>query len=291
MKDVVIVSGARTAIGTFGGSLAGVPPADLATTAIRAALERAALDPSAVEHVVLGNVIHTETRDMYISRVAALQAGMQESTPALTVNRLCGSGLQAIVSAAQHIMLGDIEVAIAGGAENMSRSPHATRSIRTGQRMGDVVFTDMMTGALSDPFGHGHMGITAENVARERAIGREAQDALALESHRRAERAQAEGYFDSQIVPVMVKVKREERPFAKDEHIRMGATMDGLAKLRPVFEKDGTVTAGNASGINDGAAAVTLMSAERARPRGPASSATRTRASPPRPWASGPSPR
>jgi acetyl-CoA C-acetyltransferase len=165
-------------------------------------------------------------------------------------------------------MLGDIEVAIAGGAENMSRSPHATRSIRTGQRMGDVVFTDMMTGALSDPFGHGHMGITAENVARERAIGREAQDALALESHRRAERAQAEGYFDSQIVPVMVKVKREERPFAKDEHIRMGATMDGLAKLRPVFEKDGTVTAGNASGINDGAAAVTLMSAERARAEG-----------------------
>ncbi|MEL6187924.1 MAG: acetyl-CoA C-acyltransferase family protein [Myxococcota bacterium] len=268
MHDVVIVSGARTAIGTFGGSLAQTPPVDLATTVIQAALERGDVDPKAVGHVVVGNVIHTETRDMYVSRVGALQAGVDRSTPCLTVNRLCGSGLQAIVSAAQHIMLGDADVAVGGGAENMSRSPHSSQSLRRGHKMGNVEFEDMMLGALHDPFGHGHMGITAENIAAEKGITREAQDAVALESQRRAARAIEEGRFKEQIVPVMVRVKREERPFVVDEHVRTDATPEGLAKLRPVFKKDGSVTAGNASGINDGAAAIVMMSAERAEREG-----------------------
>lgn len=268
MEEVVILSGARTAIGTFGGSLANTATVDLATVAFKAAIERAEIKPEDVGHVVLGNVIHTETRDMYVSRVASVQAGVPSGTPALTVNRLCGSGLQAIVSAAQHIMLGDVDVALAGGAECMSRGLHSTRAIRTGQKMGEVTFSDMMVGALTDPFGNGHMGITAENIAAEKGISREDQDAVAVESQKRAEKAQAAGYFDSQIVPVSVKVKREMVEFKKDEHIRAGATMEGLAKLKPVFKKDGSVTAGNASGINDGASAVTLMSRARAEKEG-----------------------
>lgn len=268
MRDVVILSGARTAIGSFGGSLASVPPVDLATHVARHALERAGVDASQVEHVVFGNVIHTEARDMYLARAAAMQAGLPDRVPALTLNRLCGSGLQAVISAAQHIMLGDADLTLAGGAESMSRAPHASQSVRTGQKMGSVTLEDMLLGALNDPFGNGHMGMTAENVAREQKIDRERQDAVAVESHRRASRARAEGRFADQIAPLTVKVKKSDVEFAADEHIREGVTLQDLAKLRPVFDKTGSVTAGNASGVNDGAAAVVLMSAERATAEG-----------------------
>ena len=265
MKNVVIVEGARTAVGSFQGSLAAISPIDLAAIVIKDALRRADVGAEHVQHVVFGNVIHTEPRDMYVSRAAAINAGLHESTPALTLNRLCGSGLQAIVSAAQHIMLDDIDVAVAGGAECMSRSPHSTQQTRTGHKMGSLELNDMMLGALHDPFGNGHMGITAENIAAERGISRADQDEVAVESHNRAERAQNEGRFASQIVPVKIRRKREEVDFDRDEHIRAGATLDNLERLRPVFKKDGTVTAGNASGINDGAAAVVLMSEDRAQ--------------------------
>ena len=235
---------------------------------VKAALDRAGVEAGAVEHTVVGNVIHTEPRDMYISRVAAMQAGVPEGAPALTVNRLCGSGLQAIVSAAQHLMLGDHEVAVAGGAESMSRSPHSTQSIRTGQKMGEVAFADMMLGALHDPFGHGHMGVTAENVAKAHGIDRRAQDEVAVRSHNRAERARDAGIFAPQIAPLTVRQKRKEVSFDTDEHIREGATMADLERLRPVFDKAGSVTAGNASGINDGAAAVVLMTEARAEREG-----------------------
>ncbi len=268
MQEVVILDGARTAIGTFAGSLKDTPPTALATTVVKAALERSQVDPDQPGHVVFGNVIHTEPRDMYLSRVAGIEAGIPDHVPALTLNRLCGSGLQAIVSAAQAIHLGDTDCAVAGGAECMSRSPHSSRAIREGVKMGDTAFVDMMVGALSDPFGNGHMGITAENVATEHQISRQAQDEVAVASHNRAEKAREEGIFAPQITPVMVKVKRDMVAFERDEHIRAGATMADLEKLRPVFKKDGTVTAGNASGINDGAGAVVLMSAERAAKEG-----------------------
>lgn len=267
-REVVIVSGVRTAIGTFGGSLKGTPPIALGAAVTREAMNRAETEPGEVGHVVFGNVIHTEPRDMYLSRVAAIDAGIPVETPAMTLNRLCGSGLQAVVSAAQTIMLGDNDVAIAGGAESMSRSPHADLSSRFGHKMGDVQYVDMMIGALADPFGNGHMGVTAENVAREWQIDRPTQDAFAAESHRRATHAIKSGRFKEQILPVDIKVKRDMVPFDTDEHARDDVTAESLAGLRPVFQKDGSVTAGNASGINDGAAALVLMDAETAEKNG-----------------------
>jgi acetyl-CoA C-acetyltransferase len=262
--EVVILAGVRTAIGTFQGALKDVAPTALGTAVVADALRRADLEAGAVEHVVFGNVIATEPKDMYLARVAAMGGGVPQEVPALTLNRLCGSGLQAVISAAQSIMLGDAEVALAGGAESMTRAPHATQMIRSGVKMGDATFVDMMTGALHDPFGAGHMGITAENVARRWEIGRAEQDALALESQRRAGQAIAEGRFATQILPMPVKRGRETVSFDTDEHPKPATTAEGLAGLRPAFQKDGSVTAGNASGINDGAAAVVLMSAGRA---------------------------
>ncbi|MDJ0993134.1 MAG: acetyl-CoA C-acyltransferase family protein [Dinoroseobacter sp.] len=264
MKDVVILDGARTAIGTFGGSLAGTPPTQLATAVAKEAMARSGVEPGQIGASVFGHVINTEAKDMYMGRFAAVEAGVPEEATGLTVNRLCGSGAQAIVNAAQHIMLGDTEYALAGGAESMSRAPHSTQSIRTGQKMGDVAFSDMMIGALNDPFGVGHMGVTAENVAAENQITREQQDAFAVESQRRAAAAVEAGHFQSQILPIEVKVKRDMVSFATDEHIKGSTTMESLAKLRPAFKKDGSVTAGNASGINDGAAALVLASADAA---------------------------
>ena len=267
MNDIVILSGARTAIGTFGGSLAGTPPIALATTATKAAIERAGVAADQIGHVAFGHVINTEPRDMYVSRAAAIEAGVPDRTPAMNVNRLCGSGVQAIVSVIQSLMLGDADFGLAGGAENMSRSPFIIPQQRWGAKMGDVKSLDMMLGALNCPFGTGHMGVTAENVAREYDITREAQDAFALESQTRAAKAQDAGYFDDQIVPVEVKVKRDMVAFAKDEHPKT-TTMEALGGLRPVFQKDGTVTAGNASGLNDGAAAITLARADAAEKAG-----------------------
>lgn len=268
VKDVVILDGARTAIGTFGGALAGTAPTALAAAVAKEALRRSEVDPAQVGASVFGHVINTEPRDMYMGRVASVEAGVSEDAPGLTVNRLCGSGAQAIVSAAQHIMLGDVDYALAGGAESMSRSPHATQSVRTGAKMGDISMTDMMVGALSDPFGVGHMGVTAENVAAEYQIGRDRQDAFAVESQRRAAAAIEDGRFKSQILPIEVKVRRDMVAFDTDEHVKAATTVESLAKLRPAFRKDGSVTAGNASGINDGAAALVLASAEAAEQAG-----------------------
>lgn len=259
-SDIYIIDGARTAIGTFGGSLASQTPIDLATLVTSEAMSRSQVDPASVGHVVFGHVINTEPRDMYLSRVAAIDAGIPQETPALNVNRLCGSGAQAVVSAAQHLMIGDADIAIAGGSEVMSRSPHVLSAARFGQKMGEVSMVDMMLGALSDPFGAGHMGITAENVANENAISREQQDEFAAESQRRAHAAIEAGYFMDQIVPVSVKVRREMVNFDKDEHPKPDTTAESLANLRAAFKKDGSVTAGNASGINDGAAAMVLAS-------------------------------
>ena len=268
-REVVVASGVRTAIGDFGGSLKDFSPTDLGARVVREVLSRANVEGEAVGHVVFGNVVHTEPKDMYIARVAAINGGVAQHAPALTVNRLCGSGLQAIVSAAQTILLGDADIAIGGGAENMSRAPYAMPAARFGQRMGDAQLVDMMIGALHDPFQAIHMGVTAENVAKKFGITREAQDALALESHRRAERALAEGRFKDQILPISSKSKKGEVIFDADEHVRHGATLEDFSKLKPVFAKEnGTVTAGNASGINDAAAAVLLMSADAARARG-----------------------
>ena len=263
MTDIVILSGARTAIGTFGGSLAGVTPIDLGATVTKAALARAKVEGSQIGHVAFGHVINTEPRDMYLSRVAALQAGISNSAPAMNVNRLCGSGLQAIVSVAQSLMLGDAEFGIAGGAENMSRSPYIMQAQRWGQKMGDVTTLDMMLGALHCPFGTGHMGITAENVAQENGVTRADQDAFALESQNRAATAIERGRFLDQITPVSIRVKRDTVDFITDEHPK-ATTASSLAGLRTVFQKDGTVTAGNASGINDGAAAIVLARADAA---------------------------
>jgi acetyl-CoA C-acetyltransferase len=259
-REVVIVSSVRTAIGKFGGSLKDVPPTELAALVVREVLARAGLAGDQVGHVVFGNVIATEPKDMYMARVAAINGGVSEAAPALTVNRLCGSGLQAIISAAQAILLGDADVAIGGGAENMSRAPYITPDTRFGARMGDARLIDMMLGALNDPFHAVPMGITAENVAEKYGITREQQDALAVESHRRAAHAIAEGRFKEQIVPVTRRVKGKDVSFDTDEHVRSDLTLDGLSDLRPAFQKTGgTVTAGNASGINDAAAAVLLM--------------------------------
>ncbi len=269
MKEVVVVAACRTAVGSFGKSLKDVAPTALGTTVLRALLERTGLDAQAVGHVVFGHVINTEPRDLYLARVATLDAGLPHTVPAFNVNRLCGSGLQAIVSAAQAIALGDTEVAIGAGAENMSRAPYLAVGQRWGSRMGDARLLDMMLGALADPFDHVHMGITAENVARRHHISREQQDALALTSHQRAQRAVEEGRFKAQIVPVTLRSRRGETVFDTDEHWRRDARIEDLQSLRPAFQKeDGTVTAGNASGINDGAAGVLLMEAGAAQRAG-----------------------
>jgi acetyl-CoA C-acetyltransferase len=267
-NDIVIVGAARTAIGGFGGSLKDVPLTRLATVAVKAALERSGAAADAIGHVVMGNVIPTETNDAYLSRVAAIDAGIPIGTPAFNVNRLCGSGLQAIVSAAQSIALGDCEVAIGGGAESMSRGPYFVPSARWGTRLGDGALVDYMNGILHDPWQKIHMGVTAENVAARYGIDREAQDALALESQRRAARAIAEGRFKEQIVPVEIASRKGTIVFDTDEHVRGDVTPEGLAKMKPVFKKDGSVTAGNASGLNDGAAAVVLADARRAEELG-----------------------
>jgi acetyl-CoA C-acetyltransferase len=262
-REIFVVSAARTAIGTFGGSLKDVANTQLATTAVKAAIARSGLDPAAVGHVVMGNVIPTDTKDAYLSRVAAIDAGCPIETPAFNVNRLCGSGLQAIISSAQSILLGDTDMAIGGGAEAMSRGGYLSQTQRFGSRMGDTTVSDMMVGALTDPFGRMHMGVTAENVAKQFGISRADQDALAVESHRRAAKAQDEGRFNDQIVPVVIKTRKGEVEFKVDEHPRRDISIEGLAALRAVFVKEnGTVTAGNASGINDGAAAVLMMSGE-----------------------------
>jgi acetyl-CoA C-acetyltransferase len=255
--EIYVVSAARTAIGTFGGSLKDVPPADLATTAVKAALQRAAVDPALVGHLVMGNVIPTETRDAYISRVAAMNAGIPKETPAYNVNRLCGSGLQAIISAAQTLLLGDAEIAIGAGAESMSRGPYLLPSARWGARMGNVQAIDYMLGILHDPFHSIHMGITAENVAERNGITRQMQDALALEDQKRAAHAIANGYFSEQIATVEIQDRKGTRLFNVDEHPR-ATSLEQLAAMKPAFKKDGSVTAGNASGLNDGAAALVM---------------------------------
>lgn len=267
MSDIVILGGARTAIGSFGGALAGTPPITLGATVAEAAMARAGVDPAQIGHVVFGHVINTEPRDMYLSRVAAMDAGVPDTMPAMNVNRLCGSGVQAIISVVQALQLGDADFGLAGGAENMSRSPFIVSDQRWGAKMGDIQTRDMMLGALNCPFGTGHMGITAENVSAEHDISRAAQDAFALESQNRAAKAMAEGRFDSQIVPVMLKTRRETYEFKTDEHPK-ATTLEALAGLRPAFRKDGSVTAGNASGLNDGAAAITLATMDAAEKAG-----------------------
>ena len=260
MEPIYILSGARTAVGAFGGSLKDIPPAKLGSIVIAEAIARAGIMANDVGHVVLGNVIPSIPKDAYIARVAAVEAGIPIEAPALTLNRLCGSGLQAIVSGAQMIALGECDVVVAGGAESMTRAPHHVAATRFGQKMGDVAMVDAMLAVLSDPFEGSHMGITAENVAADYQITREMQDVLAVESHRRASQAQAEGRFAEQIVAVEVKDRKGMRQFVTDEHVRADADVEAMAKLRPVFKADGTVTAANASGINDGAAAVVLAS-------------------------------
>jgi len=267
-KNVVFVSAVRTAIGSFGKSLKDVPATRLGAEVIKAALQRACIDGSRVGHVVMGNVIQGEPRDAYLSRVAAMDAGLAKDVPCLTVNRLCGSGLQAVISAAQSIMLGDTDCAVAGGAESMSRGGYLLPALREGQRLGDAKAIDMVVGVLTDPFGNGHMGVTAENVARQYGIGREEQDRFAVESQRRASKAIGEGRFKSQIVPIEIKGKQATVVFDQDEHVRADASYESLSGLRSAFQKDGTVTAGNASGLNDGAAAVVLMEEEAARAAG-----------------------
>lgn len=267
MTDIVILGGARTAIGAFGGSLAGIPPGDLGTIVAKAAMLRANVDPAQIGHVVFGHVINTEPRDMYLGRVAAIQAGIPDTVPAMNVNRLCGSGAQAIVSVIQSLILGDCTFGLAGGAESMSRAPYILPSARWGQKMGDAGAQDMMLGALNCPFGTGHMGVTAENVAAEHGITRAAQDEFAMESQRRAAAAIAGGHFKSQIVPVDHLVKRQTVVFDTDEHPKT-TTTDALGGLKTVFKKDGTVTAGNASGINDGAGALVLARADAAEQAG-----------------------
>jgi acetyl-CoA C-acetyltransferase len=268
VREVVVLSGARTAIGTFGGSLKDQPVADLAALVTREAVVRAGIEPAEVGHVAFGNVIHTEPRDMYLARVAAVNGGLPVETPAVTVNRLCGSGLQAIVSAAQVLETGHADVALAGGAETMSRSPYWLPTMRWGQRMNDAAAVDAMTAALSDPFEACHMGITAENIAKRWEISREEQDQLALTSQQRAATAISEGRFAEQVVPVEIKSRKGTTTFETDEHVRGDSTLESLAKLRPVFDPQGTVTAGNASGLNDAAAAVVLMAADEAASRG-----------------------
>jgi acetyl-CoA C-acetyltransferase len=267
-REVVVLSGVRTAIGGYGGSLKDSPPSELAALCVREAVERSGIEPRDIGHVVFGNVIHTDAHDHYLARVAGVKGGLPVETPALTLNRLCGSGLQAIITASQTIILGDADAAVAGGAENMTRSPYASQAMRWGARMNDTSLVDMMVGALSDPFDDCHMGVTAENVAKKWNISRADQDKLAAESHRRAANAIDKGYFKGQILPVEVKVKGGTVPFELDETVRRDSTVEKLARLKPVFDPNGTVTAGNASSINDAAAAVVLMEAGIAARRG-----------------------
>ena len=259
VREVVVLSGVRTAIGDYGGALKDIAPTELAAQVIREAVKRARVDPQQVNQLVFGNVIHTEAKDMYFSRVACIKGGLPQETTALTVNRLCGSGLQAIVSAAQGIQLGDADIAVGGGAESMSRGAYVMPTLRWGQRMSDGAVVDMMVGALTDPFDTVHMGITAENIAEKWKITREQQDAFAVESHRRAVSAIDKGYFKDQILPVELKTRKGVTIFDRDEHARADVSLESLAKLRAVFKKEGSVTAGNASGINDGAAAIVMM--------------------------------
>jgi acetyl-CoA C-acetyltransferase len=268
IREVVVLSGVRTAIADFGGSLKDVPPTELAGKVVAEAVERSGLQGSDIGHCVIGSVVHSDRRDMYISRVAALKGGLPVETPALTVNRLCGSGLQAIISAAQLIMLGDCDAAVAGGAESMSRAPYWLPAARFGAKMGDGVMEDPMMGALTCPIGDTHMGITAENLAEKYSVSREEQDELAAESHRRAQRAIEENRFEGQILPIEQKTRKGVTVFEQDEHVRFDCTAQSMAKLRPAFKKDGTVTAGNASGINDAAAAVVLMEKNAAQAKG-----------------------
>jgi acetyl-CoA C-acetyltransferase len=267
-REVVVLSGVRTAVGKYGGSLKDKPPTELAATVVREAVDRSGVQPADVDHVVFGNVIHTDVHDMYLSRVATVNAGLPVETPAFTLNRLCGSGLQAIVSAAQLVMQGDADVAVAGGAESMSRGLYGLPGLRWGQRMGEASAHDMMVGALTDPFDDCHMGVTAENVAGKWGVSREDQDKLAVESHRRALEAIQQGYFKEQILPIELKSRKGTTVFDTDEHVRADATLEGMAKLKPVFQADGSVTAGNAAGVNDAAAAVVLAERRVAEERG-----------------------
>jgi acetyl-CoA C-acetyltransferase len=269
MTEIVISSAARTAVGSYGKSLKGVPPTQLGVIAAKAAIERAAIEPENVDHVVFGNVIHTDTRDPYMARVVGIESGIPQEKPAFTVNRLCGTGVQAIVSAAQAIKTGDADVALAGGAESMSRGPYWMSDARWGAKMGPTTMVDPVQGSLRDPFHEILMGVTAENLAERMSISRSDQDAFAVESHRRAAAAWEAGRFDDEIVPVPVKVKRDTVDFARDEHFRPEADEASMAKLKPIFKAEGgTVTAGNASGMNDAGAAVVLMSEERAKALG-----------------------
>ena len=268
-REVVVVSAVRTAVGDYGGALKDIPPTQLGASVLKEAIARAKVDPASVGHVFFGHVINTEPRDMYLSRWATINAGLPKETAAANVNRLCGSGLPAIIQAAQSIMLGDTDVAVGAGAESMSRSPYALLSERWGARMGDTKAVDMMVGALSDPFDGVHMGVTAENVAERFSVSRKDQDELAVVSHQRAAKAASEGRFKSQILPIQVKVKRDLVAFDTDEHVRASISMESLGGLKTVFKKEGgSVTAGNASGLNDGASAVVLMDAEAAKKAG-----------------------
>jgi acetyl-CoA C-acetyltransferase len=267
-REVVVLSGVRTAIGSYGGSLKDQPPTELAAAVTAEAVKRSGLEPGDIEHVVFGNVIHTEPADHYLGRVALVKAGIPETTPGLTLNRLCGSGMESIVSIAQRILLGDITAGIGGGAECMSRGQYWLPGMRWGQRMNDGQVIDAMVGALTDPFEKYHMGITAENIAEQYGISREDQDKLAVSSHQRATKAIESGLFKDQILPVEIRVKKDTKLYETDEFVRRDASIEGLAKLRPVFKKDGTVTAGNASGINDAAAALVLMERSAAEARG-----------------------
>jgi acetyl-CoA C-acetyltransferase len=267
-REVVVLSGVRTAVGKYGGSLKDKPPTELAAAVVREAVDRSGVQPADVDHVVFGNVIHTDVHDMYLSRVATVNAGLPVETPAFTLNRLCGSGLQAIVSAGQLVMQGDADVAVAGGAESMSRGLYGLPGLRWGQRMGEASAHDMMVGALTDPFDDCHMGVTAENVAGKWGVSREDQDKLAVESHRRALEAIQQGHFKEQILPIELKSRKGTTVFDTDEHVRPDATLEGMAKLKPVFQADGTVTAGNAAGVNDAAAAVVLAERRVAEERG-----------------------
>jgi acetyl-CoA C-acetyltransferase len=267
-RQVAVLSGVRTPIGGYGGGLKDLSPTELAARCVREAVRRADVPPEAIGHCVFGNVIHTDAHDHYLARVAAVNGGLPVETPALTLNRLCGSGLQAIITAAQAITLGDAQAAVAGGAENMSRSPYISTAMRWGARMSDSPMIDMMVAALSDPFDNVHMGVTAENVAKKYGVSREDQDKLAVESHRRAAAAVEKGYFKEQILPIEIRVKKDVKVVDADETIRGDSTVEKLAGLRPVFDKEGTVTAGNASSINDAAAAVVLMDLEAAQQRG-----------------------
>ncbi|MEX2195382.1 MAG: beta-ketothiolase BktB [Thermoleophilaceae bacterium] len=268
MTDVVISSAARTAVGSYGKSLKDVPTTELGAIAVRSAMERAKIEPGDVQQVVFGNVIHSAPEDMYMARVVGIKAGIPKEAPAFTVNRLCGTGVQSIVSAAQSIQTGEADCVVAGGAENMSRGPYWMPDARWGARMGEAKMVDPVVGGLTDPFNNIHMGITAENLAESHWISREEQDAFALRSHQLAKAAIDGGRFEDEVVPVPVKVKRDTVDFTQDEHVRPEASMESMAKLKPVFKPDGTVTAGNASGMNDAGAAVVLMSKQRAEETG-----------------------